>query len=234
MDILEKKVKELLSRPGSEKQACPSELELAGLLQGTLSPEEEAGAKGHLTQCPQCLEAVRIGLELEEEMAGPVPKRALTKARSVFKPSMGKRMGLLASSLFRTGHAPRVAPSFAVRGTELATRRAWSGYVQELGIFRCEVEVEKVYDDKFQLVVWIYERLSKKTVSGLRVSCYSAKQRFAAKHELRDQSRELESLVLEKGRAIFEPVPAGEYLLKISQKRELLGGLIIRMKGEGK
>jgi len=219
MEILERKVKELLSRPGAEKDPCPSELELAGLIEGTLSAPDEERVKAHLARCPQCLEAVRLGLALEDEPAGPVPESALNRARSVFKPSLGKRLGLFIIGLFSPVRAG--VPSFAVRGAELAGATGLSGYVKDLGPFRCEVEVEKAHDDRFSVVVWIYERDSKKTVSGLRVS-------------LMEQSRELESLVLEKGRAVFEPVPAGAYLLKVSRGQEMLGGLMVRIKGGGK
>lgn len=225
MDSLEKKIKELINQSGAEKQACPSELELCALIEGTLEPEDEVRAKGHLSQCPICFELVRISLDLEENGYRPAPETALQKAKSLFSPDLASRARRFFSGIFSAqtgqGGVPGLTPAFAVRGSELAQSVGLSSYVKDMGPYRAEVEVEKNPDDSYQLRVWVYDRKTRNTVSGMRAS-------------LSNRHQELESLVIEKGRAIFEPVPEGEYLLKISHQALFLGGIVIRMKGEGK
>ena len=221
MDSLEKKIKKLISHPGAAKEACPDALDLCALIEGTLAPEDELRVKSHLCQCADCFELVRINLDLEENEIGAVPLSALEKARSIFSPTLFQRARQFFAGAGNREYAGGLAPAFAVRGSELAHSTGLSSHVKDLGPYRAEVEVEKNLDDSYQIRVWVYDRSTKKTVSGMRAS-------------LRDQDRELESLVIEKGRALFEPVPDGEYLLKISHQAMFLGGIVISLKGEGK
>jgi hypothetical protein len=221
MDSLEKKIKKLMSHPGTAKEACPDALELCALIEGTLKPEDELRIKTHLTQCADCFELVRINLDFEENGSSAVPLSALEKARNIFSPTLFQRARQFFTGAGNRGDSPGLAPAFAVRGSELAHSTGLSSHVKDLGPYRAEVEVEKNLDDNYQIRVWVYDRSTKKTVSGMRAS-------------LRDQKQDLESLVIEKGRALFEPVPEGEYLLKISHQAMFLGGMVIRLKGEGK
>jgi hypothetical protein len=218
MDNLEKKIKELLDQSGAGKETCPDELELAALIEGTLEPEHEQQVRVHLTQCEKCFDLVRINLALAENGSSAVPVPALEKAKSIFKPTTLQRVRQFLSGSPQA--APGLAPAFALRGNELAHSTGLSSHVKDLGPYRAEVEVEKNLDDSYQVRVWVYDRSTKTTVSGMRAS-------------LKDQDHELESLVIEKGRAIFEPVPEGDYLLKISHQSMFLGGLAIRLKGKG-
>jgi len=221
MDSLEKKIKKLISHSGAAKEACPDALELCALIQGTLPPEDELRIKSHLTQCADCFELVRINLDLEENGAIAVPLSALEKAKSIFSPTLFQRARQFFAGMGDQGYAAGLAPAFAVRGAEIAHSTGLSSHVKDLGPYRAEVEVEKNLDDSYQIRVWVYDRSTKKTVSGMRAS-------------LKDQNHELESLVIEKGRALFEPVPEGDYLLKISHQAMFLGGIVISLKGEGK
>ncbi len=219
MDDLEKKLKELMSASDAGKDNCPDEQELAALADGALGPEESRRVLDHLAGCARCLEAVRISMSIEDDFLPAAPARAVANARALFKPTILSRIRMLFSGL--VGRSPALQPSLAVRGGALASARGLSSYSRDFGKYHAEVEVEKVYDDKFQVYVWMYEKKNKKTVSGPRVS-------------LRDKNLELESLVIEKGRAAFEPVTEGDYLLKISRDGRFLAGISIRMKGYGK
>jgi len=221
MDSLEKKIKKLISQPGAAKEACPDALALCALIQGTLAQEDELRVKSHLTQCSDCFELVRISLDLEENGSSAVPLSALEKARSIFSPTIFQRARQFFAGTGDQEYAAGLAPAFAVRGAEFARSTGLSSYVKELGPYRAEVEVEKNLDDSYQIRVWVYDRSTRKTVSGMRAS-------------LKDRDHEMESLVIEKGRALFEPVPEGEYLLKISHQAMFLGGIVISLKGEGK
>jgi len=223
MDSFDRKIKSILKAQSRTELSCPDEMELAGFLEGNLDSEREAEIRSHLGQCSKCLELVSISLELEDETLIRAPEKGLARAKAVFKPSLSRRVSNLVSEFFPQKvdkKSAKLIPLFAIRGSARAARYEAQEYVKEIGPYTAEVTVQKA-DDKYQVLVRLYDRTTRKTVSGIRASIV-------------DRDKELESLVIEKGRAVFEPVPAGEHLLSFSQRGVFLGGIWIRMKGEEK
>jgi len=226
MDREERKMKEILSGIKLRQQGCPELEELNALIEGTLSDSEAERIREHLANCSDCLEKVRIEFLLEEEDLIPVPLKALEQAKSLFHPGVFRGAVNFIWNLFRAGEESRkllpFKPAFAFRGAHPAkASQGLSGYLQEFGNYRAEVEVEQVNGQQWQVFVWVEQKDNRKPARGIRVSLMS-------------QERELESLMLDRGRAVFEPVPAGEYRLSFQKLGKSIGGLIIRMKEEEK
>ncbi len=223
MDREERKIKELLSRMEPGKGPCPELDELTALLEGGLNPGEEEKVREHLSSCVNCRELARIGLELEDEVLGPASEKALLRAKTLFEPGLAQRAGrFLAGLVSGPREAVELKPAFSFRGNVAAkAAQGLAGYFQEFGSYRAEIEVEQIGEDQWQVLVWVFDRESKKPARGIRVS-------------LRNRERELESLMVERGRAVFEPLPAGPYRMEFQKQGKVLAGILIRMKGEGK
>ncbi len=226
MDRDERKIKGLLSSEKSILEKCPDLSELASLIDCSLPPESEDKVREHLSNCSTCQELVRLSLELGEEVPGSVPERALAKAVSVFCPTTGQRALQFLKSIFkgRTASPESLAlsPAFVFRGA-IPARAALglSGYFQEFGPYRAEIETEQVGEGNWQVRVWVEEKGRKKFARGIRVS-------------INNKDRELESLILDKGGAVFELVPTGAYQVEFWKQGKRLAGIIIRLKGEVK
>jgi len=226
MDREERKIKELMSPVKSIAGKCPDLSELSALVDGTLEPEAEEKIREHLANCANCLEMMRINLELEEEVPGSVPERLAVRAKSLFRPNFIRQainvFGGILKGRAETLEPSSLRPAFAFRGAIPAKAAlGLSGYFQEFGPYRAEIEVEQTSENKWQVLVWGEDKASKKPARGIRVS-------------INNKERELESLILEKGRAVFELLPAGEYQVEFWKQGKKLAGIIIRMKGEGK
>ena len=218
MDSFERKIKNLLKLAG-KKPTCPSEFELASLLDGVLSPDDELKVATHLARCEKCRELVGMIIEMEEEVAGRLPEKAANFAKSIFKPTTTQRVRASLSKIInpQVGKSPALSPALAVRGAGKVMVEGAPSHQSEFGPYRAEVEVERMARGQFQVLVSVMDAQSGKSAKGLRAS-------------LCNQSRELESLVFGEGRAIFENVSAGEYLVRMSKNGDNLAGIAISIK----
>lgn len=223
MTSLESKLKKILNKIGREKAVCPEQSELAAFVDGSLGPADEARTKHHLAGCAKCAELVRISLELEEEMPQRAPEAALDSAKAAFKPTLSKRARHFAEELLNgkreSGQEP--APALAVRAAESLRKPSSREYAREFCGYLMEATIEHVMGDQYQVIIRMKDSKTGKSVSGIRVS-------------LSENANELESLMVEKGSAIFEPVLEGDYLLAFMHKGMFLNAVSIRLKGEGK
>lgn len=238
MDREDIKIKEILKKLRTEsfmaskspsninQQGCPDLAELSALMDGLLSSEEAESIKAHLADCPVCQELMKIALEIREEPPSLIPAKILDKAKSLFKPGLFQRLNNFWEQIRR--RATRVPglselrPALSLRGIALMkTQLETSRYFQVFGDYQAEVEVVEVEENKWQVSLLVKEKRGQKPARGIRIS-------------IRNYFRELESLMLDQGRVVFEPVPPGEYQLEFRKQGKILAGLLIRMKGERK
>ena len=222
----DREVKRLLSEIKEQGQVCPDFVELAEFLDGGLDTAEEEKIRSHLANCSSCLEKVRIGLRLEDEVTGSADEAILNLAKSLFKPTLIQRFKSLLKYIikdrFLTKGQISTEPAFAFRGISPArVSLGLNRYFQEFGPYKAEVEVEEIEKGKWQIGVFVEERDGNKPVKGIRVS-------------ISDYGQILESLILEDGKAVFEPVFQGRYQIGFHSRGCFLGGLSINLKGDEK
>jgi len=232
MDSIEKAVRTILGGSDRPKTPCPDELALGALTEGTLGAKDRETVLAHVAGCSKCLELLRMGLELEGRIPVRPPENVLGRAKATFTHTWLGRIRALTSALLGAGGGPALkrgvpslSPAFALRGMAPPESGARVSdaceYVKDLGDCEAELAVEQVYEGKCQLLIRVYDKATGKTASRVRVS-------------LTDGANDLESLVTEKGRAVFEPVAGGEYYVVFSRQGTCIGATRIRMKGEQK
>jgi len=224
MESLERKLKDILGE-GKTHQACPGLEELGGLLDGNLEKEQRERIIAHLAECARCRELVMLAEEIEEEREPLALNKELEWAKTLFKPSFFQRIWAGIQKILRRegggDFIPRLSLALAVRGKSVSLSSPVTSYIKTLGRYQVEIEVERVNQNRYQVIVFVYDNETRRLVSGIRAG-------------LANKRGELESLVVEQGKAVFEPVESGEYLVKFSEKGAFLGGILIRLKGEGK
>jgi len=215
---LEKDLKVIFSRQKFSPGSCPSLETLGSFLEGGLSPEREAETRRHLSRCAFCRERVEIFLASEDFSSQRISPRLLSKAKSVFKPSWGRRFLTRLRELFSgpslAGESLFFQPVRSSAGDE---RGKVFSYQERIYPFQIRTEVICLESGRFQLWVEAYNPQAGEPPDGVRVN-------------LKEGEKELESLVLEQGRAVFEPVSRGNYLLEFWERRDFLGGIEILIK----
>ena len=224
MELWERKLKEILEE-GKPNQPCPDLEELGGVIDGNLEKEQRERIIAHLADCAKCRELVMLAGEIEEEGEPLALNKELEWAKALFKPSFFQRIWALLQRILGRGQdedfIPQLSLALAVRGKSALLSKPVASYKKDLGDYQAELEVEQINQNRYQVIVFVYDNEDRRLVSGIRAS-------------LSNKRGELESLVVEQGRAVFESVEEGEYLVRFSEKGVFLGGVLIKLKGEGK
>jgi anti-sigma factor RsiW len=97
-------------------RACPTDLELAGYLDGRLGDAGQSRVEAHLADCPACLEAVlEARALLEADAAGFIaPAEAVRRAQSLVPGSSQEQ------DVYRAAVRPWLAPSWTLWGQRTA------------------------------------------------------------------------------------------------------------------
>jgi len=215
---LEEKLKVVFSRWKSQPGPCPDFETLVGFLEKKLSPKLEAEVRRHLCSCSSCQELVKLYLESEDIFLGRVSRRIINRAKTVFKPNWFQRvLSGMRERFSGTSWTGEVLSFQPVRSSFSSNQGKVFSYQERIYPYQIRTEVVHLENELFQIWVEAYNPQLCQRSSGLRVN-------------LKEGEKELESLVLEQGRAVFEPVPKGNYLLEFWENRDFLGGIEILIK----
>ncbi len=228
---------ELKERPRGE---CPEEETLAAYLEGVLSEKSSTELTGHISRCSRCLEAVKtlrqVMEEREQESRARVPAKALHKARELDPAGRG----LMEVIIGFAKNAARVismdesvsgglVPAFEqVRKEGEVLSETLVSFRKEFRPFTAEVDVESVKPGRGEIYIRLFDSQTE-TPSGVRVTLYEKDDGGDTAEE-----RELESVMLMDGEAVFENVKYGRYRMDITRAGKPVGSIALEMKGEGK
>ena len=237
MDLIEQLIRRFLSkslesgghgrkRPETE---CPGHEILAAFYDGKLEQGAEEEVRKHLMTCDSCLElASALAPQLEEaeiEEKVRIPLKSLHRAMRLDPAREGAwdivvdfARGV-ARSIKSAGEMAITAPvpAEAFRGGQQVISESLVAFKKDIPPFLAEIEVEKIVENRGEITVSVSEKETGKPAKGMRVSLF-------------DPERELESYMLDQGRAIFENVKMGKYMLDLTQKGKKIGKISLNMK----
>ncbi|MFO8056275.1 MAG: hypothetical protein R6V10_03165 [bacterium] len=228
--------RELKNRPRGQ---CPAEETLAAYVEGSLAQEKAEEITGHLARCGRCLPTVQalrqILAEPEKEQSTRIPAGALEAARKL-DPA---RRSLMEVVVGFAGNAARVlsmsesvsgglVPAYdQVRKNGQVLSETLVSFKKDFDDFTAEVDVESIKPGRGEIHLRLADA-EQKAPWGVRVTLYRKSDMID------DEDRELESVMLEGGEAVFENLRYGRYQLEIAGAGKPLCCIALEMKGEGK
>jgi hypothetical protein len=231
MDIIDRLIKGYLRKESKmrQKTKCLDEEILAAFYDGKLDEGLEKQVREHLLSCDKCIElAAAIVPQFDEkdiEEKVKVPLRSLNRVMRLDPAREGAWEVMVSFARdvvqsIKTGGDVSVTspvPAEAFRGGPQVISESLVAFKKEFPPFFAEIEVEKVKDDKGEITVSVSEKETGQPARGLRVSLF-------------DPKKELESYVLDHGRAVFENIKFGKYLLHLTKKGKEIGKISLNMK----
>jgi len=238
MEFWEENIKKMLQQELRERPRgeCPEEETLAAYLEGGLSEERASQLTGHLSRCSQCLESVKalrqILAEPERESRTRVPAEVLETARRMDPAKKGimevvvgfARNAARVISMGESVSGGLVPATDQVRKEEQVLSETLVSFRKDFPPFTAEVDVESVKPGRGEIYLRVFDP-QKTSPQGLRATLYE---------EGESEEKELESIMLRDGEAVFENVKYGRYKLAMTRAGEPVGTIALEMKGEGK
>lgn len=218
----------------NKNNQCPNEEIIACYIDGLLSSKEKGELDRHLLTCPGCKEIFSIQTAVarvqKEEGLGFVPDRVTTEAKKLVDEKYGvKLLNLVASftekafEVVRTtgevisGH--HLQPAFALRdnsGTNIAKTFTIRKVFDNT---RVEMEITRETGDSNTIILRVRDNQVEIPTNDLRATL------------IQDET-ELESYITQNGKAIFESVKSGRYLIELSQVSHVLGAITLELTKE--
>ncbi len=204
----------------------PDEEMLVNFCEGRLSKEDYKAIQEHLLRCEHCAEAVSL-YNLKVEAKRSVPEFLIKKAKDLVKEKTLQVILEIILSIKEkaleiintTGDVilgNEVIPLPVLRSRQIRALNEEMTVVKEFQDIRINVNIEKKDKDKVKICIFLSDKDTARPLSDLRVSL------------LKDDI-ELESYMVDSGKATFDKVAFGKYELQISQRDKDLGSIKLQI-----
>ncbi len=202
-------------------RAHPNEEVMAGFLAGTLSPAEQKSVQIHLAACPACNALLTLALKAgKEEGELEPPQELIAEAKAAFDPvpeagplELAVRLrDFFLELVSTTGDVlvgQELIPAPVLRSRQIREFKEQLVVLKDFNDLRVELKLVSRRASFVSIYISAREKPSLEPANGLRVSLVRAEV-------------ELESYIVDSGKASFEQIEAGQYLLKIQRSGELL------------
>jgi hypothetical protein len=217
--------RERLIRP---QENCPEDETLACFLEGRLPEKESRQLKKHLIGCDKCLELIVLISQEVPEM--PLPQELIERAKDLVMRQEKAQSGFMeiilglrektvdlvkASGDILFGQ--EVAPLSVLRGRNVKDFGQEVVIVKHLGEIKVEAGLENRANYTARVTVKLSEIKTSKPVEGLRITLIRAGQ-------------DIESYIAEAGKAVFDNVSVGSYVIEISTPESIIGKIMLEIK----
>lgn len=183
----------------------PSEETLACFLENKLNKEEADSVKEHISICSICSKIIALSLKIDEEVN--VPAYLLMLAKSGSKNALEiviKVKNRLLELIDTTGDVllgEEFVPGPILRSRQEKDFKEEIFIIKDFQEARIEVKIENKATNVFLLIVLAKEKQTQKALSDLRITL------------IKDEV-ELESYHADSGKAVFENIGCGAYLIE--------------------
>lgn len=214
----------------NETNDCLSIETIACYVDGILPEKERKPIVQHLETCNRCKEEIAYQMDIAKQQKKEelifLPEFLTRRARNLVSERFGTNvLQVIAKFSDKAIEALRVVgetfcevkpqPVFALRGqdSELVTVQSVS---KNFGGFRVEIEIVRQKADLNKIIFKVMDDQTKSPVSDLRVT-------------LMDRETELESYIAQNGKAIFENIKPGNYIIQISGITDPIGMIMLEL-----
>lgn len=224
-DRLEDLVAEVFKKWQSEHQAKegeyhPDEETFASFLDGLLSPEESRHFELHLISCPGCTEVISAqaklladeGITLPEGLLSGIKKWVREQLRQTLLEIILKIKEKTIEVINTTGDilvGQELVPAPLLRSRSIKDFPEQVSILKDFKDIRVEIKVENKQGKAFNLAVAVKDKARQEARKDLRITL------------IRDDL-ELESYDTDSGKACFEQVALGRYMVEISSLNDKL------------
>ena len=233
MKSIEEDIKRALCELVVEKRAqaqerCPPEEIFALYMNGDLAEDQKEGVTEHLSFCPDCLDIVALEAVTEKEHEAadtgiPVPSRVVDRAKNLVKSGAQEALFDIVVRLYRGSleilHSslqplpPIAQPAFAsLRGAEEEQSLEPVRMEKVFKGISAEIRLEISQEDLLTIQVFLKKKEGGTLPQGLRVT-------------LKDLplEKELRSVPVQDGVAVFWGLAGGEYEVEIRELGHIIG-----------
>jgi hypothetical protein len=207
------------------KQPHPDEEVMACFFEGKLAQEESEQIKMHLISCDSCSEAFALSLKLKPESKETVPQELIEQAKNILPSQdiipiiaiaiMLKEKAL--EILETTGDVlvgQEFIPAPVLRSRKITEFKDEVTILKDSKDTRIEIKIENKGGKRFDLIVFVKDKLSQHIIKDLRVTLLKG-------------DLELESYLSNSERVIFEHVSVGKYVVEISNIEDKIASILL-------
>ncbi|MFC1594107.1 hypothetical protein ACFL38_02145 [Candidatus Omnitrophota bacterium] len=206
------------------KSKCPGIETIACYVDGILSQKERESIEYHAEICQKCKEEIACQMEVatlqKKEGLSFVPSFSTEGAKNLVHEEVGVNILELVVSFTdkaievvrTTGDillGGQLQPAYALRGNKIEPASTQS-IVKIFDNIRVEVEVTRQKDEFNKIILITQDNQTKTPINDLRAT-------------LIQEDIELESYIMRNGKAIFESIRPGHYIMRISDVEKPLG-----------
>jgi hypothetical protein len=199
---------------GPVKEEHPSEEELACFGLGVLADDLLLRIKTHLLICPECMEAFLSSLAVRQTEEQEVPAHLLELVKAIDRPGLKSYVleivvqarEKLLELVNTTGDVLvglELIPAPVLRSRKIREFKNEIVILKDIEDIRVEIRVERKLPKVFNIKVSAKEKPALAWAKDLRISLLKG-------------DVELESYVAEQGKAVFEQVACGRYIMELS------------------
>ena len=217
-----------------KKNQCPTDEVIASYIDGLLSSQERNVIDQHITLCKSCKEIFSIQAEIanfqKEEGLGFVPDYVTAEAKGLMDEKYGvkvlKLVANFSDKVFETIRTTgeiisgyQLQPAFALRDSTSADQVKTLGVRKIFDNIRVEIEITRESGALNTIILRIKDNHSEVPIDNLRATLIQDKI-------------ELESYITQNGKAIFETIKSGQYLIEISKVDSIVGAITLELNKE--
>ena len=210
---------------------CLSEEQFACFIEEKFSASEREGVEKHLFSCRQCRDVLRDQLlvikTMPQQETLTAPEKAIERAKGLVTEEVGANILDIVLSIKETAleiirttgdilRGPELIPLAVLRGREKEDTSDEVRVVKRFQEVLADVQIEKKKSHSTDLIIRLTEKATKKKVHGIRVTLVRG-------------NREIESCLVEDGKAKFEEVKTGNYRVILAREDKKIGIITLSM-----